>query len=359
MGMLGAGADVDADVATAATPGADFYLDPGRAAGEESLFRRSWQLVGAVAALAEPGSYVTTRAGREPLLLVNDGGTLRGFYNVCRHRAGPVATGCGRATRLVCRYHGWTYDLAGRLLRAPEMEGSREFVPGRFSLEPIALHALGPLLFAALDSSTPPFDEYLPGVATRCAPLDLGRLRHVQTREYPVAANWKLYVDNYLEGYHIPRVHPALDRELDYRAYVTELGGRHVLQYAPVRAATASHYRAGEADGAAANAWYFWLFPNVMLNAYEGQLQTNVVIPVAADRTIVRFDWFTADGAANPLEDARFRELLELSESVQQEDAEICEAVQRNLGSAAFVRGRYSPLRETGVHLFHRLMRES
>jgi choline monooxygenase len=344
---------LDADADTAQTPPAAFYLDPRRLEAEAQLFARGWQLVGHAAQLAKPGDYFTMQAGQEPLLFLNDGGTLRGFYNVCRHRAGPIAAACGHATRLVCRYHGWTYDLAGRLLKAPEMEGALEFDAAGVHLESVAVHAFGPLLFASLGRAPLPFDEYLPGLAARCAPLGLERMRHVLTREYPVAANWKLYVDNFLEGYHIPMVHPALDKEIDYRSYVVELGARQVLQRAPVRTATATRFRSGTGRDAA---HYFWLFPNVMLNFYEDQLQTNVVVPLGVDRTVVRFDWFALDAAPDAGTDARFQELVALNETVQAEDAAICEAVHRNLRSAAFARGRYSPARERGVHLFHRLM---
>lgn len=336
------------------TPPASFYIDPARLAQEQRyVLGHSWQLVGHVDRLATPGDYFTTQVGREPLLFTNDAGTLRGFFNVCRHRAGPVAQGCGRAQRLSCRYHGWTYDLAGQLLHTSEMEGA-DFDPAQIRLQPVAVHRFGPLLFAALDPVTPAFDMQFPGVAERCAPFGLERMKHVTTRNYPVHANWKVYVDNYLEGYHIPLVHPALNRELDYKQYVTELGERYVRQYAPVRAGTAAHYGKESGDGQAV---YYWLFPNLMLNIYEGQMQTNVVIPVDVDHTVVRFDWFAPEPLPDPETDQRWRELTAFSEQVQAEDADICATVQTNIGSRAYRPGPYSPKRESGVHLFHSLMR--
>jgi choline monooxygenase len=334
------------------TPTASFYMDPARLHTEQQeVFARSWQLVGHVAQLAQSGDYFTTRLGGESLLLTNDGGTIRGFFNVCRHRAGPVAYGCGRAQRLSCRYHGWTYDLSGQLLRTTEMEGSG-IDPTQIRLQSFAVHQFGPLLFAALDPSTPAFDEFFPGVAARCAPLGLERMRYVTTREYPVRANWKVYVDNFLEGYHIPLVHPALNREIDYRRYIVELGERYTLQYAPVREGS-EHYHGEVGDG---QAYYYWLFPNIMLNIYEGQLQTNVVTPIDATHTSVRFDWYAFEPLPDPGKDERWVELARFSEEVQAEDAQICEAVQFNLGSRAYRPGLYSPKREKGVQLFHSLM---
>lgn len=336
------------------TPPAAFYIDPAQLAVEQAtVFARSWQLVGHASQVAKPGDYFTTRLGKEPLLFTNDRGTIRGFFNVCRHRAGPIAYGCGHAQRLACRYHGWTYDLGGQLLRTTEMEGAEDFDPSQIHLQPVQVHRFGPLLFAALDPSTPSFEEFFPGVTEHCAPLGLERMGHVATREYPVNANWKVYVDNFLEGYHIPLVHPGLNRELDYRQYVTELSPRHVLQYAPIRAGSAEHYGRGDGN---AQAFYYWLFPNVMLNVYEGQLQANVVIPIEAGRTVVRFEWFAFEPLPDPASDERWNELARFSEEVQAEDAQICEAVQVNIGSRAYQSGPYSPKRESGVRLFHELM---
>jgi choline monooxygenase len=343
-----------ADVGQARTPPASFYTDPARLERElDTVLARSWQYVGHTGLLRAHGDYFTTWLGREPLLFVRDGECVRGYFNICRHRAGPLAQGCGHAARIVCRYHGWSYSLQGQLLRAPEMDGTQGFDTAGIHLEPVQVHVFGPMIFAALGSEVPPFELYHAGFAGECAPFNLDRMQHVLTREYPVASNWKVYVDNYLEGYHVPLVHPALNREIDYKAYLTELAPNRVLQHAPVRADSASLYRqaAGEPDAS-----YYWLFPNVMLNLYEQQLQVNVVIPDGVERTIVRFEWFARDAGSERALDPHFKQLLEFTELVQAEDAGICAAVQANLHSSAYRCGPYSPMRETGVHWFHRLM---
>ena len=344
----------NATIDSARTPPASFYTDPEQLTRESrTVLPRSWQYVGHTGQLRAHGDYFTTRIGREPLLFLRDGELVRGYFNVCRHRAGPLAQGCGHANRIVCRYHGWTYSLQGQLLRAAEMDGAQPFDPAGIRLEPVQVHVLGPMIFAALDPQTPPFDGFHADLAAQCAPFQLERMQHVLTRDYPVAANWKLYVDNYLEGYHVPQVHPALNREIDYKSYVTVLGAHHVLQHAPVRPETASFYRqaAGEPDAS-----YYWLFPNIMLNLYERQLQVNVVIPDGVEHTVVRFDWFALDAGAQHVQDPHFCQLLQFTETVQAEDAAICQAVQGNLHSSAYRSGPYSPVRETGVQLFHRLM---
>ena len=342
------------ELARAFTPPAAFYVDPARLAQELAMtLRRSWQYVGHTGQLQQPGDYLTARVAGEPLLVVNDAGTILGYFNVCRHRAGPLAEGCGHAARITCRYHGWTYSLAGQLLRAPEMEGREGFDTAAIHLEPVALSVVGPMVFAALHAPVPSFEDFHPGLLAECAPFQLERMRFVMTRDYPVEANWKVYVDNYLEGYHVPMVHPGLNREIDYKAYVTELAPRRVFQHAPVRPETASLY--SQAPGEP-NASYYGLFPNLMLNLYERQLQVNVVIPDGPDRCIVRFDWFALDAPADFAHGPKFQQLLAFTEEVQAEDALICQSVQRNLHSSAYRSGPYSPVRESGVHHFHRLM---
>jgi choline monooxygenase len=338
-----------ADIARARTPEAAFYTDAGGLTRElEHAIGRSWQLAGHAEQLAESGDFLTTEICGEPLLLVNDAGTLRAFFNVCRHRAGPVATGCGRQRLFACRYHGWTYDLKGQLVRAPEM-GEAALDSATIRLEPARVERWGPLLFVALDNDLPAVSEFFPGLEADCAPFGLERMRHGVSRVYPVNANWKVYVDNFLEGYHIPLVHPALNREIDYRSYATVLRPRHAVQSAAVREQGTSHFRAQPGEPPAS---YIWLYPNMMLNLYQGQLQTNIVIPRGVDKCDVLFNWY----APESLPELRWRELVRFGDEIQAEDAHICECVQQNLRSRAYRPGPYSPLREAGVHHFHGLM---
>jgi choline monooxygenase len=334
-------------VETAETLPAKTYVDPAWLELERrAVFGRTWQLVAHAEQLAEHGDSVAAEIAGMPVVVVRDGAELRGFHNVCRHRAGPVAVGCARRSTLQCRYHGWTYGLDGRLLRAPEMDGVRDFDPERVKLPEVRVAKWGPLVFACLSDDAPELSVELAEIA------EPDGLRHVQRREYTLAANWKVYVDNYLEGYHVPLVHPGLHRELDYASYRVEPRGRFSIQHAPFRAGQGQERRY-VAEGADKSAEYFWVFPNLMLNIYLGQLQTNVVIAEGVGRTRVVFDWFATDA---PRE---FERLAEFSHEIQLEDEGICEAVQRGLASGSYGRGRYSAAREVGVHHFHRLWFEA
>lgn len=348
----------DPDIRRASTIPSRLYVDPlYLALEEEKIFGRTWQLVGRLEQLAENGSFLTADIAREAIVVLRDGDRLRGFHNICLHRAGPVAQGCGRRQTLQCRYHGWTYRLDGSLLRAPEMEGSEGFDPEAMRLMPVQVATWGPLVFANLDLKAPPLEQYLDGIPARTAKFRPEAMRYVMRKAWPVACNWKVYVDNYLEGYHVPVVHPGLNKELDYDEYRVEPHRYWSLQHAPLRPVTTAdrnYVPAAPGD----DAQYYWLFPNMMLNVYQGQMQTNIVIPRGADACEVVFEWFSTDPPTDAANDPTWSRLVAFSDEIQIEDIEICEQVQKNLRSRSYDRGRYSAARENGVHHFHSLLHE-
>lgn len=352
----------DPDIRRAATIPSRLYVDPVYASlEEEKVFGRTWQLVGRADQVAESGQFFTADIAREGIVVLRDGGQLRGFHNICLHRAGPVAQGCGKRNTLQCRYHGWTYRLNGELLRAPEMEESVGFRADEMRLMAVQVAAWGPLVFACLDLKAPPLAHFLEDIPERAARFHAETMRYVMRKSWTVQCNWKVYVDNYLEGYHVPVVHPGLHREIDYDQYRVEPHRYYSLQHAPLRPIAGSgagvdrkYVPSHDAD----DAQYYWLFPNMMLNVYQGQMQTNVVLPRGADACEVVFEWFANDPPADAATDPAWTKLVAFSDEIQLEDIEICEQVQKNLRSRSYDRGRYSPTRENGVHHFHSLLHE-
>ncbi len=314
-----------------------------------AVFARSWQLVAHSAQLAGAGDHVVVDIAGVPLLLVRgEDGVLRALHNVCRHRAGPLATCDGRGAKaLRCKYHGWTYTLDGRLRSASEMSDAQDFDVGAIALPQAQVAEWQGQVFVAL-GDVPPLIELLRGIDARTAAHRLDTYKFDRRTSYEVACNWKAYVDNYLEGYHVPHIHPELNRMLDYRSYTTELTPWYSLQHSPLESADAL-YGNGEA-------LYYYIWPNTMLNILPGRLQTNRVVPLAPDRCRVEFDYFYAagaDDAAKRAQDEAF------SDKVQHEDIEICEQVQRGLASGSYLAGRLNPKRETGVYHFHELYRRA
>jgi choline monooxygenase len=226
-------------------------------------------------------------------------------------------------------------------------------------LVPVHVAQWGALVFANVDGKAPPLREVLEDIPARVAPFRCETMRYVTRKQWDIACNWKVYVDNYLEGYHLPVVHPGLHKELDYDNYVVEPHRWFSIQHAPLRPVHGGNpdRRYDPAATNVAEAVYVWLFPNVMLNVYMGQMQTNVVLPLSHDRTRVVFEWYASEPPAEG--DEAWTKLLAFSDEIQDEDIAICEAVQRNLRSRVYDRGRYSAKRENGVHHFHSLLHES
>jgi choline monooxygenase len=350
---------IDPDLAHAWSIAARFYHDEGIFLLEqERIFRRSWQVAGHIHQLVNPGDFFTTELQGEPLLLVRGAkGELRGFYNVCRHRAGPPAEGCGSRKLFRCGYHGWTYGLDGALISAPEFEGVEDFRPEEFALRPVRVEEWFNLIFVNLDPAAEPLAKSLGELPSQAGRFDFAQMKLSERRTYDMKCNWKTYVDNYLEGYHLPSVHPGLNRELDYNAYTVEPYARHVRQFSPIRGAQAGdatprRYQESRED---LTTDYFWVFPNWMLNCYPDNVSLNIIVPLEAERTLAIFEWYLPD---RELHSKAARDAVEFSHQIQLEDVAICERVQKNLHSRSYERGRYSVKQEKGVHAFHRMYAE-
>src|SRR5262245_52685072 len=195
------GFDDAAPLERASTIPADWYTDPRVAALER---RTVWSRA---AQVAEPGAFVTAQIAGEPIVVVRGSdGVLRGFFNVCRHHAAAVMTApCGKVDRLRCPYHGWTYDLAGRLRGVPEFDGVCDFDRDATGLVPLAVATWESFVFVHLDPDPPPLERHLGALVEQVAPLGFGALTFSERREYTLACNWKVFVDNYLDGgYHVP-----------------------------------------------------------------------------------------------------------------------------------------------------------
>jgi choline monooxygenase len=344
------GFDLHLPLEQAWTPPAAWYTSPDIAALErERVFASTWQYVCPAAWLREARSHATAVVADEPVLVVRDEkGTLRAFSNVCRHRASAIVCeerGSCRVFR--CPYHGWTYGLDGRLHAAPEFDDVADFDRASIALPELKAREVGPFVFVAIGAA-----RDLPAALP-----EVGRdLRFAARRTYEVACNWKVYVDNYLDGgYHVAHLHPSLHGVLDYASYRTDLHDGWNVQHSGMRASAKAADEAVDDVRSGDRARYSWVFPNFMINEYAGVLDTNRVVPLAVDRCAVVFDyWFAAEH-----DEAFIERSIAVSERIQDEDRDICAAVQRGLASRFYDRGRYSVRRESGEHQFHCLLAEA
>ena len=348
--------DDAAPLTEASTIPAPWYIDPRIAELErQTVFSRTWQVMGRVDQVESPGQFVTATVAGEPLVAVRGhDGVLRAFYNVCRHHAAAVVTEpCGIASILHCPYHGWNYGLDGSLKGMPEFDGVKNFERKDNGLVSVRVETWEKFVFVNLDVDAAPLTEFLGGLVKRAAPLELTKLHYFASQTYDIHCNWKVFVDNYLDGgYHVPHLHKGLNSVLDYKQYTIENEDRYCLQSSPM--VSSEEDKATGATRRGDRAWYFWLHPNFTINCYEGYLDTNLVIPVDVDHCRVVFDFYFSDIGEGAR--AYNEQSVAVGNKVQSEDLGICEAVQRGRKSRAYGAGRLSARREAGEQLFHQLL---
>lgn len=323
----------------------------------ETALLGGWHVVARRADVRAPGTVLPVTLGPgsldEPVVLVRQtDGALAAFANVCTHRGATiVGERCEGASSLRCPYHGRLFGLDGRFRSMPEMEGVEGFPSGRDDLTRLGVAEWGPLVFVSF-SPREPFEAWIAPVERRVGAMGCAAWAFDAETTYDVPSHWALYVDNFLEGFHIPWVHPALARTIDYKQYTTAVGERENVQIAIARdGEPAFDLPDGHVDAdRSVAAYYFFVFPTTMLNFYPWGLSVNVVEPRGVERTAVRFWPFVRDAS---LRDVGAGGALDL---VQREDEAIVGRVAEGIRSRAYRRGRYSVLQEACVHQFHRTL---
>jgi choline monooxygenase len=347
-----------------ATLPAAWYTDPGIYARERArIFGRSWQYVGLAEQVARPGDFFTCVAGEVPFIVTRDAeGELRAFANVCRHRGAVlVREKSGSRTTFQCHYHAWTYNLDGSLRAAPGMKDEPGFDRCAFSLAPVRIEAWGPFLFinpdrGCADGAAPPLARFLgelPALVERTG-LDLAGLRHRVRRQYDIAANWKVVVDNYLECYHCPVAHKGFCDLIDVASYaVTEYEYFSTQGGQATEAAKAGDAGLYNISGGVREGFYAYLWPNFTINIYPGpgNVSLNLFLPLGTERTLAIYDYCFSE-AVSAEEEQNFVRFID---QVQDEDVVLCESVQRGLRSGYLDQGHLMLSREKGLRHFQRL----
>jgi choline monooxygenase len=357
--------DLREALAAGATLPADWYSDPAVLRREqETIFRRSWQYAGHSDLVAEPGDWFTTHAGAIPVVVTRDqDGDVNAFVNVCRHRGHVIADGAGHRGTLQCPYHAWTYGLDGSLRAAPRSEREPDFDRNAFSLLPVQVAAWGPLLFVNPDLDAPSLDEALGALPghVEASGLVLSRLRFRERREWTIAANWKIAIENYLECYHCPVAHPGFSKviDVDPDAYVLRWDGLVSSQFGTPRPAalagdgSAPYNPAGEIK----EAQYHLLWPNTTINveAGSGNISADLTRPDGPGRSVGLTDYFFYEDVS----DETARQMMDFATQVGIEDAGLVESVQRGLDSRMVPQGRLLLSSEHLIQHFQRLVFEA
>jgi choline monooxygenase len=306
-------------------------------ADRERILRRSWQFLGHETRLAGSGDYVADVIGGAPVVVVrNAEGGLAGFHNVCRHRAGAlVADGTGNCgVGFACRYHGWRYALDGRLRSATDFGALPGFDPRQFGLFPIRVETWRGLIFVNLDPAAPPLAELTAPIEARW-PDPLPGWPLVQRRTHAIGCNWKTYVENYLEGYHLPMVHPEFDDDIVVADYRVEIEDNVVFHSAPAR------------DGSVNAGVWAWLWPNLALNIYRHGYMIERMTATGPESTRLDYFYFF-----DPARTAELDAMFVVSDRTTAQDKQVCEEVQRNLAAGIYQGGVLSPKHEQAVGWF-------
>ncbi len=344
--------EINPDITKARTLSSSYYTDSTTFHSIFSKFTNFWHYVGHYSQF-EDGLVKPFTIGEEPIIISKSGGTINCFSNVCTHRGMILVNDEGCRKALVCPYHGRTFSLDGDFKSMPEFEKVEDFPTAKDNLSKFDLTIWNNLIFA-LVNQTDETNNWFDSVKQRMSFLDIQNFTYDSSRErkYTIDANWILYVDNYLEGFHIPFVHKELNKALDYGQYETELFDGGVLQIGIAQEGVPSFdLPNGHQDfGKNVAAYYWWLYPNLMLNFYPWGLSMNVINPISEKETEVRYYGFVNDkkllgkGAGSNLD------------RVELEDQFVVEACQKGMKSSNYSNGRYSPTMERGLHHFHMML---
>ncbi len=323
----------------------------------EKVFSRTWLYVADANVLKKPGDLfpfiLLEGVLNEPLVLTKDeDGKIYCLSNVCTHRGKIVVEKAGNKRMLSCSYHGRCFRLDGTFKSMPEFEQVANFPTEKDNLTNIQVKEWMGLLFVSLDPAFP-FEEAIKPIRKRVGwmPIDTMVFEETGTKDYHINANWALYCDNYLEGFHIPFVHPALNKAIEFENYIYEIFPYCNLQVGVAKEGE-PHFQIPEGHpdfGKKIYAYYFWLFPNLMFNFYPWGLSLNVVEPKSHEKTTVRFRTYR-------FADHAFNRTVNNLENTELEDEAVVERVQLGVQSRFYKSGRFSPTMEKAVHHFHLLM---
>ncbi len=328
------------------------------------LFGRAWTYAGPAEWVSQPGSYFSAQVGHVPVAIVRGtDGTLRGLVNVCRHRGHLVVEGTGCRETLQCPYHAWTYDLDGTLRKAPRADREPGFSPEGLSLAPISVGTWGPFVFVNPDPEAPPLAEALGGLPALVAEsgLDVDTIRFHSHHEWPIEANWKVVMENFLECYHCPTAHPGFSKVIDTSpdAYLLQVHPTFSSQVGPIRASAlaGNGKTAYTPAGDVVQAQYHFLFPSTTLNIAPGipNISMERYIPDGLQRTLEVTDYyFGADVSEDEI-----AELVAWDTQVAEEDVSLVQSVQRGLESGAVQQGRLMAQSEQLIADFQRRVHDA
>jgi choline monooxygenase len=345
----------EATIDSARTPPASWYTMPSfHALEKRAVFQQQWQIVGRTATLQSAGDYFTGNfMGWPYIVALDEEKRLVAFYNVCAHHGTCVAEGEGNCEQFVCPYHGWTYGLTGKLKRAPHAGALAGLRDKGLNLQPIHVESWGPFIALHFGKPAVKLRQWVKPLMATFSRDPFAGMQFVRSVTYEVPCNWKVYIDNYLDGgYHVPHMHPGLADQLALDSYRTILGDQWSVQVCRGQEEPGQDSRGDFAERVGSQADYAWLYPNFMINRYGPWLDTIRAIPLDADRCLTIMDYYHE----GPVGAGFANDSIAASHTVQLEDILICERVQTGLKSGVYQQGIYAPRFEAPMLRFHQIL---
>ena len=333
-----------------------YFVSPEVFAEEqEAIFSTQWILVGHQSQIGRAGDFFVQEAAGESLIIARDReGTIRGFYNVCRHRGTRLCEeSSGHSATIQCPYHAWTYALDGKLVGAPHMDVVKDFAKSDYSLQAVNLAVWEGFIFVNLADNPAPLEEVFAPLMAKFSHWNLPQLRSARRIEYDVRANWKLIFENYSECYHCPGVHPALQKLTPYDLAENDLcEGPFLGGYMPI---TKGHSLTMSGNACAlsvgdisaedhARVFYYSIFPNMLLSMHPDYVMVHQLWPQSPERTLILCDWFFhVDAAAAAEPPYNPDDAIDFWDMTNKQDWHVCELSQLGIASRAYQPGPYSP----------------
>jgi choline monooxygenase len=322
-----------------------FYVDPNIFEGErQNIFRRHWQMLGPASRLKEPGDYLAVDvAGWKLFALRGRDGIARGFHNVCRHRgARLLAEGAGRCSTLRCPYHHWVYDYGGALRHAPWFGEDSGFRVEDWPLEKACLAEWRGLLFISIAAEVSLLEQ-LGDLPEEVEEFPLETYMAVEQHRFTMRSNWKTYTDNFVEGYHIPGIHPGFMKVIDFNRFDTVARNGLVRMTSPQK------------DGSIYSGKWLWMWPNWTLSTFPGGMNTSRINPISVESTEIIYDFYFAEMPGDSA--ASRRTTMDVTCEIVREDFGICEHTQNNYASGGYTPGPLSPRHEKSVAYFQMMVK--
>ena len=318
---------------------AETYREPDAYKAERlAIWASEWIMFCTAAELTQPGNYFADElAGFNLLLVVNPEGTIVGFHNVCPHRAGVLAwPGQGTLGNLVCKYHGWAFGWDGQLKSARDFGNDEPLCAEHSELKKIRVETWGPLVFVCLSEETPPLIESLGSFVGRATSFPIETFSYARRLTRELNCNWKTYIDNYLEGYHVQLIHPSLNRALKMSTYTVSV---HDDSYCV--------HECEPSDGSPVAGVWLFRYPNLAVNIYPDGMNVERIMPIGHNKTHIVYDYFSVDTS-----DENIARMVAMSNEILDEDQDMCEVVQKNLNSGIYEAGPLSPRHEICLEWF-------